>query len=77
MMDLGVKPDFLVINCAVRGACIFANDMARLRPSLPMIGIVSDLSDCKDCAGLLAATFRESEAKDPELIPVGSKNVRY
>jgi hypothetical protein len=69
MMDLRVEPDFLVINCGVRCACIFVDDMARLRPGLPMIGIVSGLSECKDCADLLAATFRDSEAKDPERIP--------
>ena len=69
MMQLRVEPDLLMITCAVRHACIFAADMARLRPGLPIIGIVSDRSDCKDCSDLLAATFRESEAKDPERIP--------
>ena len=68
MMQFRVEPDFLLINCAVRGACIFTYAMARRRPGLAIIGIVSDLSGCKDCAVMLAATLRDWEAKDPERI---------
>ena len=69
LVHLRRAPDLLVINCAILGACVFARDMANVHLGMPIIGVVSEGNDCKDCADLLKATFLEDEVKAPERIP--------
>ncbi len=60
--------DVLVINCAISGACIFAEQVANARRDLRIIGIISQGNECKNCEDLLTARLHDPEDKLPERI---------
>ena len=60
--------DVLVINCAISGACTFAEQVVYSRPNVRIIGIISEANDCKNCEDLLTARLRDPEDKRPEQI---------
>lgn|SRR5579872_6667708 len=64
-----LEPDLVVINCGSPGACAFAESIAKEGRDVQIIGIVSDRSQCKKCANLLAARFQDPEDQAPDRIP--------
>lgn len=69
LRQLRLRPDVLVINCGVANACSFANEVARMRPELRVIGIVSDANGCNDCADAPKAQLHDREDREPSRIP--------
>ena len=64
-----LTPDVLVINCALPGACSFAQGVAAQVGSLAILGIVSASHRCEECAELLAKTLSKPDDTSPERIP--------
>ena len=54
-------PDVLIINCGSPGACTLAEEVAKRRPDVRIVAIVSDTYQCKKCGDRVAARFREDE----------------
>lgn len=64
-----LAPGVLVINCGSPGVCAFAEGVAKERRDVQIVAMVSDRSQCKRCAPLLAAKLRDPEDQAPEQIP--------
>ena len=64
-----LSPDVLVIDCSYPGACSFAEGIAKGRPEVKIVGIVSKRYHCKKCANWLAVTLRDPDDTAPERIP--------
>jgi cobyrinic acid a,c-diamide synthase len=64
-----LEPEVLVINCGSPGACALAEGVAKERRDVQIIGVISDRFQCRKCAALLAAQFRDPEDQSPERIP--------
>lgn len=65
---LPLDPDMLVIDCSIPGACAVAEGVAKKRPDLKLIGIVSARYQCKKCAERLVVTLRDPDDTAPERI---------
>ena len=64
-----LEPGVLVINCGSPGVCAFAEGVVKERRDVQIVAMVSDRSQCKRCAPLLAAQLRDPEDQAPERIP--------
>jgi hypothetical protein len=58
----------LVVDCSRGQACAFADGIARQHPGVQIVAIVSDRHRCSQCAGRVAAEFRDPEDRAPERI---------
>lgn len=63
-----LNPDLVIVNCALPKACAFAESVAAQRPGVKLLGITSERHQCRECAGQMAATFRDPEDRGPEKI---------
>ena len=60
--------DLLLIQCSRPRACAFAEELAKARPHVKIVGIVSERHRCRKCADRLTAHFRDPEDRDPARI---------
>ena len=65
---LSLNLDLLVIDCSCLGGCAFAIGIHKDLRAVQIVGIVSDLHQCKRCSGHLAAQLRNPEDQVPERI---------
>lgn len=64
-----LKPNLLVVNCGIAGACRLAEEMARNHHGLHIIAFVSSQNGCSECESLLTARLYDPEDKAPDRIP--------
>ena len=68
LAEFRLSLDLLLIQCSRPRACAFAEEVAKARPHVKIVGIVSERHRCRKCAERLTARFRDPEDRDPARI---------
>ena len=68
LAEFRLSLDLLLMHCSRPGACAYAEEMAKARPHVKIVGIVSERHRCRKCAERLTAQFRDPEDRDPARI---------
>ena len=68
LAEFRLSLDLLLMHCSRPGACVFAEEVAKARPHVKIVGIVTERHRCRQCAERLRANFRDPEDRDPARI---------
>ena len=64
-----LAPDVLIIDCSIHGACSLAEKVTKEVRNAEIVGIVSTLHHCEECAQRLTGTLRDPDDIAGDRIP--------
>jgi DNA-binding NtrC family response regulator len=62
LKQLTPELDLLIVQCCVRGVCRFAAEAMQRRPSLRIIGLLSESHACGSCQEIFSASMQDHQS---------------